>query len=177
MNNNLINTQNHNLVNSAIITGSTGIGLLGGYGSFRLKTKNFNSYVTNQINILRQENDKILEGINQDCFNSIKDTPKYKGKIDNLTNEGKIFGKDFHLEDILNQIDLEDYKKNLKNFKETIAEGENEVLKAAKKKLFDTKLKYLSVGALTGLLLSSLGVLYKTKHNKKEAIGVNASES
>lgn len=169
MKSNSINLQNPNVINTAIITGSTGAGMIGGYVKFKFKAKDFNKFVESQIDDLRQENTKILEGINHDCFESIKTNLEYKTKIDNFEKEGKVFGKDFYLEDILNKLDLEDYQNNLKDFKETIIEGEKDAIKTAKEILSGKKLKYLSVGAIIGLGISTLGILGKTKlTNRKQ---------
>lgn len=163
-------------INPAIITGSTGIGLLGGYSGFKIKSKTYNAKLQTQLQTLKNENETILLEINKSCLNSAKSKPEYKNKIDTLEKEGKIFGQDYHLKDILKPADLANYNKNLKDFYNTIKENETEIINLAAKKLSKIKQKYLITGTVTGLLISSIGVITK-KFADKKITGVDKSAS
>ena len=154
--------------NQYILGGGAVLGAGAGYMNASYNAKIFKNSTQAEIEKLETETVNKIADVNKNILEDCRKNPEYALKIDIFEKEGKIFDKDFYLEDILDESEKLAYKLAKKEFKEKLEVQKNGVLDTAKKvsnKLYRNR---TIIGLFAGLSAGVAAIFVKDKIKAEE---------
>lgn len=159
-----INTNKQEFIKtSLILSGTTAVGTAAGWGCYKAKEKVYKKFVQTELKQLEQDNWVELKKFNKKCFETVRKNNKYKNQIDILEKEGKIFGRDYQLKDILSGAELKEYNFCAEQLSNILKKQNAEIISELYKQISKNKKISLVAGAVSGLL-GGIGIKYLKQH-------------